>query len=187
MRLLLRAARIIVSRHRFAIAIGAILLAAAAFWLTRPRNGNWTEPHAGADIGPEDGLQPRTLLNRVWFDQVPNDPRASTHMWLFFGGGCGFHQAGTWDRWTTEIFTHELENERIVMNAVQDQPATTSAFRIERCNHAPFDLCLTLDTPGGGPKTLYGFSRRTELSARALRGDQFYASARERTPCSWYD
>ncbi|MEJ7731305.1 MAG: hypothetical protein WKG00_19085 [Polyangiaceae bacterium] len=187
MRVLLRAARIIVSRHRFPFAIGAALLAVVALWLSRPRRGSWTEPYAGADMGPDDALQPRAVLSRVWFDKVTKDPHQVTNMWLFFGGGCAVHEEGTWLRWTTEVFEHGRQDDRIVIDALQDNVATPTAFHVERCNHLPFDLCLTFDTPGRGPKTLYGFSRRADLSAHAPLGGRFLASAHERAPCSWYD
>jgi hypothetical protein len=151
MRLLLRAVRVIVSRHRVALAIGAALVAAIAFWLSRPRHGNWTEPYAGADIGPDDALHPRAILGRVWFARMSNDPYEVLDMWLFLGGGCGFHEQGaTWGRWTTEVFLHERQNDRIVIDPQQNEHATASAFTIERCDHAPFDLCLTFEMPLAG-------------------------------------
>jgi hypothetical protein len=183
MRLLLRAAAIVVSRHRLALSVFVGLVALLAVWLLTPsRPAAVDAGAAGDDIEAADPLQPRAILNRVWFDKYPEKPRDTTHLWIFLGGGVAFYERGSYYRVAMEIFDFERQGDRMVITSLQDKKSVATPFKIERCDQEPFDLCLTVETPARGPKTLYGFSHRGDQDAHAPSATAFQRAAEARAP-----
>ena len=200
MKLLFRAAKIILSRHVRTIAVFlGVVAAMVVWWVRRPQLGAPqpgalpTEASSGAaasaagldgaeDIGPDDALQPRAILSRVWFDKYPDKPREVTSMWIFLSGGLALYERGSSYKFGLELFDFERQNDRVVISSLQDKKALTTPFKIERCDHEPFDLCLTFETAVRGPKTFYGFSRRSDQDAHAPAGTAFRRAAEARAP-----
>jgi hypothetical protein len=183
MRLLLRAAAIVISRQRLALMVFVGLVAMLAIWLLTPsRPAQVDAGAAGDDIEVADPLQPRAILNRVWFDKYPDKPRETTQLWIFLSGGIALYERGSYYRVAMEIFDFERQNDRMVITSLQDKKSVTTPFKIERCDQEPFDLCLTIDTPARGPKTLYGFSHRGDQEAHAPSATAFRLAAEARAP-----
>lgn len=107
---------------------------------------------------PESEARPHLILDRVWFDRYPDDARSDVNLWVWFSSGIGIHQRGSAYRATFDIFDFSRDRRALDMTFLQDDERAQTDFTIERCDHAPFDLCLTLERPARGPHRYYGFS-----------------------------
>ncbi len=141
-------ARALWRHHRraslIALAVGLALLAA---------------PFALIDGGGGPvAAEPHLILDRVWFDRAPEDPRADMSLWVWASSGVGIHQRGSAYRFSVDFFDFRRSGRRLEMTFLQDGERARTRFQVAACDHPPFDLCLTLDDPPRGPRRYYSFS-----------------------------
>lgn len=112
-------------------------------------------------------LNPRLVLNRIWFDRLPEKRGDEVQFWLFFAGGVSLHEKGSTYRWTDEIFDFERQGDKLLMKSLHDGKSVETKFTITRCDEKPpFDVCLDLADSPRGPKRYYGFGDDDEESSR---------------------
>ncbi|MFO0549570.1 MAG: hypothetical protein U0271_14350 [Polyangiaceae bacterium] len=139
---------------------GSLALAGGAATLA------WRATHAPEAV--EVAVTPRLVLNRVWFDKLPEKPTDSIDLWIFLGGGIAFHETGSQFDFKVEIAEFERRGSKLDITMLQNKKRITTAFDVGECHdNPPFNLCLTLkDMPGGAIK-LYGFAYDDELERAA--------------------
>lgn len=144
-------------------------------------------------LGDGDGCAPRRgnsrlLLDRVWFDQYPEDERDELSIWIFLSSGVGLYQHGSQYRASYEIFELVRNGHDLEVTFLQDGEEARTRFEITRCDDVPpFDLCLTLDDPARGPRRYFAFSDESALAERLpwatrLRGSLSDAGGGRRSP-----
>lgn len=132
-----------------------------------------TEPAAEA--------APRDLLNRIWFDRLPERRTDDVTIGVFFGGGVGVFDTGSAYRASFELFEFERRSSDLDLVFLHDKKRATVTYKVSACDEKPpFDLCLTLDGAPRGPKRLYGFAHDEEEAARVPWSRDLRESARAR-------
>ena len=124
---------------------------------------------ANNDVTIEEGTldsNPRAVLGRVWFDKYPEKARDELQIWIWFGGGIGIHESGTFYRYAMEIFEFERQADKLSMTYLQDNKKVETKFKVTKCDEKEFDLCLDLTTSLGGHKRYYGFGNVDDMNAR---------------------
>jgi len=102
---------------------------------------------------------PRDLLNRLWFDKLPEKRSDEITIAIFFGGGIGLFDTGSAYRATFELFEFERKATELDFLLLHDKKRATVKYTVKACDeNPPFDLCLTLEGNPRGPKKLYGFA-----------------------------
>jgi len=120
---------------------------------------------------------PRLLLSRVWFDKLPEKPRDEVDLWIFFGGGIGIHETGSWFRASFDLFEFERRGSKIDATNLHDKKSWKTGFSVRECHdHDPFNACLTLEQVNGKKLELYGFMHDEEME-RAVPGSKATLSA----------
>ena len=116
--------------------------------------------------GVQPATEPKEILNRIWFDRLPDTATDEYTIALFFGGGVGVYETGTRYRGAYDTFEFERRNSELDVKFLQDKRKLTARFTITSCDEKPpFNLCLDFEgTPPKGPKRLYGFSYADEES-----------------------
>lgn len=110
---------------------------------------------------------PRAVLGRVWFDRYPEKLTDEAQIWIWFGGGIGIHDTGSFWRQTTDVFEFERQGDKLSMVYLQDKKPAETRFSITTCDEKPpFDLCLDLTNALGGSKRYYGFGDADDMTAR---------------------
>jgi hypothetical protein len=130
---------------------------------------------------------PRAVLGRVWFDRYPEKLTDEAQIWIWFGGGIGVHDTGSFWRQTTDVFEFERQGDKLSMVYLQDKKPAETRFKVTACDEKPpFDLCLDLTNPLGGNKRYYGFGDLDDMAARipwsrsVLRAAEARAGAKRR-------
>jgi hypothetical protein len=130
---------------------------------------------------------PRAVLGRVWFDRYPEKLTDEAQIWIWFGGGIGVHDTGSFWRQTTDVFEFERQGDKLSMVYLQDKKTAETRVSITACDEKPpFDLCLDLTSPLGGQKRYYGFGDADDMAARipwsksVLRAAEARADAKRR-------
>ncbi|HVY46811.1 MAG TPA: hypothetical protein VHB21_13080, partial [Minicystis sp.] len=138
----------------------------AAAWLAHAHEA---APPPGAE------LDPREVLNRVWFDKYPEKRRDEVNVLLFFSSGIGLRDSGSAFRSTFDLFEFERQRDKVAVVYFQDKKRIETSFKVVRCDDdPPFNVCLELAESPGGPKRYHGFYYEDEMDsavpwARALR------------------
>ena len=166
--MLLRLLRAAYQRPLTALAV--VLTIALAMGLLGVRLVGSGEDRLGLDprLDEEAEIAPRTILNRGWFDRLPEKDRDRYELWVFFGGGIGVHEQGSRFEGRYEIVDFERQGQKLTITFLQSKETRTVPFSLARCDDKPpFSLCLSLENMPGGTKKLYGFAYDEELG-RAL-------------------
>ncbi|HJL16742.1 MAG TPA: hypothetical protein RMH99_13850 [Sandaracinaceae bacterium LLY-WYZ-13_1] len=120
-----------------------------------------------ADEGPERE-RTRLLLDRLWFDELPEERRQSVRIWLFASSGIGLYREGSAYRFGLDFFELYRNDDELEIEWLQDGVEDETDFEVTRCDdRAPFDLCLTFEETPRGPRRYYGFSDDAALTEHA--------------------
>ncbi len=126
-----------------------------------------------AALGARDGgdraslSNPRAVLGRVWFDRYPEKATDVVQVWIWFGGGIGIHETGSYWRLATDLFEFERQGDKLSMVYLQDKKTVETRVKITPCDEKPpFDLCLDLTDALGGRTRYYGFGDLDDMAAR---------------------
>jgi hypothetical protein len=110
---------------------------------------------------------PRAVLGRVWFDHYPEKATDESQVWIWFAGGVGIHETGSFWRSSMEFFEFERQGDKLSMTYLQDKKTAETRVTITACDEKPpFDLCLDLTSALGGRKRYYGFGDLDDMAAR---------------------
>jgi hypothetical protein len=110
---------------------------------------------------------PRAVLGRVWFDRYPEKAADEAQVWIWFGGGIGIHETGSYFRSSFDFFEFERQGDKLSMTYLQDRKTAETRFKIAPCDEKPpFDLCLDLTTSLGGRTRYYGFGDLDDMATR---------------------
>ena len=110
---------------------------------------------------------PRAVLGRVWFDRYPDKATDEIQVWIWFGGGIGIHETGSYYRTTFDAFEFERQGDKLAMVYLQDKKTAETRFTVTACEEQPpFDLCLDLADALGGRKRYYGFGSLDDMATR---------------------
>lgn len=121
----------------------------------------------------------RLLLNRVWFDRLPEGPRDDLGVWIWLAGGIGIYQRGSAYRASFELFEFERQGHAVSMTFLHDQEQASTDFRIEECDEQPpFDLCLTLLTAPRERNRYYSFGAHEDMVEHVPWSRRILAAAR---------
>jgi hypothetical protein len=124
-----------------------------------------TTPPAALAAPLED---PALLLERPWFDRLPEAPSEKFSAWLLFDDGIGLYREGSSFRFQMDIVSHERKGEALTVVTLDDNKKKETRFSITSCSDKPpFDLCLTFSSAPLGPTKLYSF-KDSDQAARRL-------------------
>jgi hypothetical protein len=125
-------------------------------------------PGVARVCGPMEALgNPRAVLGRVWFDSYPQKATDEVQVWIWFGGGIGIHETGSYFRLSNDIFEFERQGDKLSMTYLQDKKTAETRVSITACDEKPpFDLCLDLTSALGGRRRYYGFGDVDDMAAR---------------------
>ena len=98
------------------------------------------------------------LVDRNWLDAWPDDKDDHLHVYRFTPSmGGGVFQDRTVFKGTFELFTFEIDGDRLRFVMPHTGERVETRFRIEKVDGPePFDLRLTLDRSPRGPRVYYG-------------------------------
>lgn len=129
----------------------------------------------------EADANPRLLLNRVWFDRLPEKATDDVDLWIFLAGGVALHEKGSSYRASFDLLEFERRGSTLDARHLHDKKRLRTDFQVRGCDdHAPFTLCLTLDSVGGKKLELYGFGDEEDLARHAPSARSVMAAARAR-------
>lgn len=118
-------------------------------------------------VASNTAVDPGLLVNRVWFDRLPEQPTQDFGRWAFLDAGYGFHGEGSAFRFNVDIVEFDRQGDKLKVTFLQDERVVSTRFKIDRCDDKPpFDACLTFDQSPGGPKKLYAFLDEGDEQAR---------------------
>ena len=110
---------------------------------------------------------PRAVLGRVWFDRYPEKATDVAQVWIWFGGGIGIHETGSYFRTAFDVFEFERQGDKLSMVYLQDKKTAETRFKVTACDEKPpFDLCLDLTDALGGRTRYYGFGDLDDMATR---------------------
>lgn len=134
-----------------------------------------------SDDEVEADAAPRMLLNRVWFDGLPERRSDAIDLWIFFAGGIALHENGSSYRGSFDVVEFERQGAKLEGKYLHDKKAFKTGFSVRACEEKPpFDLCLTLENVGGKKVELYGFGSEEEMEREAPGSKGFLQAARAR-------
>lgn len=144
--------------------------------------GEAPTPHEGPSADEvEADANPRLLLNRVWFDRLPEKATDDVDLWIFLAGGVALHEKGSSYRASFELLEFERRGSTLDAHYLHDKKRLRTDFQVRGCDdHEPFTLCLTLDSVGGKKVELYGFGDEEDLARHAPAARGALAAARAR-------
>lgn len=120
-----------------------------------------------ARTSAEAKVAPRDLLNRIWFDKLPEKRSDEVTIALFFGGGVGVFDTGSAYRATFEMFEFERKATELDLLLLHDKKRAAVKYTVSACDEKPpFDLCLVFEGNPRGPKKLYGFAYDDDEAAK---------------------
>jgi hypothetical protein len=124
---------------------------------------------------------PRDLLNRIWFDKLPEKRSDEVTIAIFFGGGIGVFDTGSAYRASFEMFEFERKANELDFLLLHDKKRASVKYTVSDCDDKPpFDLCLVLDGNPRGPKKLYGFAYDDDEAAKVPWSRDLREAARAR-------
>jgi hypothetical protein len=122
---------------------------------------------AGASTTQEPLGSPRAVLGRVWFDRYPDKATDEIQVWIWFGGGIGIHETGSYYRTSFDAFEFERQGDKLAMVYLQDKKTAETTVKVTACDEKPpFDLCLDLTSALGGRTRYYGFGDLDDMASR---------------------
>jgi hypothetical protein len=128
-------------------------------------SGRWGAP-APQTPGDTAG-SPRAVLGRVWFDRYPDKATDEVQVWIWFGGGIGIHETGSYFRTSFDVFEFERQGDKLSMVYLQDKKTAETRIKVAACEEKPpFDLCLDLTDALGGRTRYYGFGDVDDMATR---------------------
>jgi hypothetical protein len=143
--------------------------------------GPLSAPSGDPRVVPTARAAPRDLLNRVWFDRLPERRTDDVTIGIFLGGGVGLFDTGSAYRASFELFEFERRSADLDLVFLHDKKRGTVTYKVSACDEKPpFDLCLTLEGAPRGPKRLYGFSDDDDEAAKVPWSRDLRESARAR-------
>jgi hypothetical protein len=146
--------------------------------LAKPKDH--TQPQL-LDKSAESLAAPRDLLNRIWFDKLPEKRSDEVTIALFFGGGIGVFDTGSAYRASFEMFEFERKATELDFVLLHDKKRATVKYTVSDCDDKPpFDLCLVLEGNPRGPKKLYGFAYDDDEAAKVPWSRDLREAARAR-------
>ena len=146
--------------------------------LAKPKDRTQAQP---IDKSAESLAAPRDLLNRIWFDKLPEKRSDEVTIALFFGGGIGVFDTGSAYRASFEMFEFERKATELDFVLLHDKKRATVKYTVSDCDDKPpFDLCLVLDGNPRGPKKLYGFAYDDDEAAKVPWSRDLREAARAR-------
>jgi hypothetical protein len=140
--------------------------------------------HDTADDESVDAFDgnPRNILGRLWFDKLPQKRSDEFDLWIFFGGGIGLEDKGSYFRSTFDLFELERNKDRLDVVFLHDKKKAQTKFTVKACDEKPpFDLCLVLDTPLKGVTKLYSWGDDDDMDRFVPWASAWKRSANERT------
>ena len=141
-------------KKRFYTAMAVSLLVVGVSYAFRPST---------RDVAPD--AEPKEILNRLWFDRLPDKAPDTYTPGLFFAGGIGLYETGSRYRSAYELFEFERRGAALDVTFLQDGRKVDARYKIAACDEKPpFNLCLDFENAPMGPKRLYGFSFDDEES-----------------------
>jgi hypothetical protein len=119
----------------------------------------------GSDSQPKR-VSSDELVDRNWLDVWPEDKDDHLHVYRFTPSmGGGVYQDRTVFQGTFELFTYEVDGDRLRFVLPHTSETVETRFRIEKVDGpAPFDLRLTLDRSPRGPRVFYGRSAERSVA-----------------------
>jgi hypothetical protein len=175
-----------------AAVVGIIALGALGLWAARRDHAN-ANANAGANADDSananaddhanayDG-NPRNVLGRPWFDKLPQKRSDEADLWIFFAGGIGLEDKGSYFRSTFDLFELERNKDRLDIVFLHDKKKVSTTFTIKTCDEKPpFDLCLVLNTPLKGVTKLYSWGDDEDMDRFVPWARAWKRSADERT------
>jgi hypothetical protein len=117
----------------------------------------------------DDAEAKKLLVDRNWLDRMPETERDRLFVYRFVPNmGGGVFQDRTLYKGTFELFTFEVDGDRIRFVLPETREKVTSTFRIEEVSGPkPFDLKLSVANDPRGPHVYYGMREETD-AVRAL-------------------
>lgn len=156
--------------HKVAVLCSVLALALGSAALV-----SWT----GGDEAQVAERPARLLLNRIWFDRMPETNRDDVAVWIWLAGGIGIYQHGSAFRASMDIFEFERSGHSVAMSFLHDGEAASTEYTIESCDEQPpFDLCLTLLTAPRGRNRYYSFGSGDDMSEQIPWSNRIMAAAR---------
>jgi hypothetical protein len=153
-------------------------------------NANDEHPQESPEKNEQDAVKgpaavldgnPRAILNRLWFDKLPRRRSDETDMWIFFSGGIGLEDKGSYFRSTFDLFELERQKDSLDIVFLHDKKKAQTKFTVKSCDEKPpFDLCLVLDTPLKGVSKLYSWGDDDDMDRFVPWGSAAKRSALER-------
>jgi hypothetical protein len=130
-----------------------------------------SSPPAGSAARAVPAAEARELLlDRNWLDRMPETDRDRLHVYRFVPSmGGGVFQDRTLFKGTFELFSFQVDGDRIRFTLHETRQEVTSAFRIEPvAGPAPFDLKLTIADDPRGPEVYFGMRAETDRDGARL-------------------
>jgi hypothetical protein len=118
----------------------------------------------------DDETAARLLIDRNWIDRMPQTARDQLHVYRFVPSmGGGVYQDRTLFKGTFELFTYDVEGNRIDIFTPEDHERHVTGFHVDEVSGpAPFDIRLTLDRAPRGPRVYYSVKSQTATDTTAL-------------------
>lgn len=152
------------------VAVGATMLAgvwavfSAASSPDLPTAPTQSPARADGSIDPLD--QYRKVLNRPWFEKLPEKRTEVIKLYYFGGGGIGVFEDGSSYRYSIDVFELERQKDQLNLVFLQDKKTAQTKFTITSCDDQDyFDLCLDLTDPPRGPKRYYSWDDHDDEAA----------------------
>lgn len=124
---------------------------------------------------------PRAILGRVWFDELPKKRTDTVEVLIFLAGGIGIHERGSVWRATTDVFDFERQGDKVALTFLQDGVKAETRFKVTPCSDKPpFDMCLDFERSPRGPQRYYGFGDDEDLATRVPWGRAMMRTAESR-------
>lgn len=128
-----------------------------------------------------DSAHPRALINRLWFDRYPGEPRDEVDLIIFFGSGFGMYEHGSRYKSSIEFFEFERRGNSIDVHFFQDDSRAKTKFDITPCSEdRNFDLCVDFKSSPRGPKRYYSWGRDGDDVAHVPWADAWKRGAEAR-------
>ncbi|MBK8257033.1 MAG: hypothetical protein IPK82_30715 [Polyangiaceae bacterium] len=160
------------ARRPLALPAAAGALAAAAAWAffsagSSPERSNApTNSPARVDVSVSPLDQYRKVLNRPWFEKLPEKRTEVIKLYYFGGGGIGVFEDGSNYRYSIDVFELERQKDQLNIVFLQDKKTAQTKFTITSCDEQDyFDLCLDLTDPPRGPKRYYSWDDNDDEAA----------------------
>ena len=132
----------------------------------------WSHKASPAALALDEATARNLLVDRNWIDRMPETVKDRLHVYRFVPAmGGGVFQDRTIFKGQFELFTFEVQGDKIRFNLPETRQKVTSKFTIESVDGPePFDLKLTIDKDprGPDPHVYFGIRAETDRDGTAL-------------------